>query len=322
MGDIGKKTIERNNIYQLIRNLNKYCNSTLIIYFFRVHTYQAALEGLVTFYIAQLWIVFSPYFSNRPLTNKEFFAFVIISLFLSTIVYAVYMIILYVNFIRTISASAKKIHETSTLSNLEKHHTIEHDFKITCIWTHIFGAILYGILGAVICYIYVRILDNDAIKMPILLIYKRLVVIGLVVGVFWNIQDYHADMRLNWPKLISDPIDLTDSERDIIEQKKFRHIITHAVLTISIMFAILVLITVFVYIICTDRSCPSNANPLFNGDFIQNAYVLLFGSILVLYTKTLFSLYYGEHSELYLPITDFGNPKEKRNRKQDCEMHE
>lgn len=299
-------------IYKVITRVNNGCNSENLIQFYRVHAYQGALEALLSFYVVQIWLLFSPYFLTDSLVagDTRFFYFIGTSFMLSIFIFVIYMLIVIVMFTRTINNNIPK--ETNVEIDLYiKYKKVKKEMRKTSRRIHIIGFLSYTIMAFLLSWVF-NFVTNEPYKNYLCFV----VTVGIICGFMWNFQDYFADNRLNFCSIFLEFSSLNKKQKIEIEEDLFKNTVVHAALSLGTLF--IVLFSVFMILKVVHNvpdDVPNNAQLLFEGNFIQNAYILLFISIIVIYAKTVFSLYYQKKEKvkkIYLSIDEFGKKEEKK----------
>ena len=142
-----------------------------------------------------------------------------------------------------------------------------------------------------------------------------MMITGTVSGAAWNILDYFADNRLNCLSIFKGFGEFNSETRQIIEKDLFSYTSIHTVISIVMFIMVFIMEVIIVNVIVKN---PNIITSWLDGNILQNAYILLFLTILTLYTKTVFALYNRKHertNQIYKPIIEFGineeNEKEK-----------
>jgi len=286
--------------YKYLKKIDNNCYFNNILYFYRVHVYQGALEALLSFYLLQVWLIFTPLLSdnaigggivngimngneNRIEYNVAFLLFVGRTITISLIIFMIYIITIINMFTRSIIDNIDYIDK-----NLENNALrIKKRFVRTSLKVHTVGVISYTITGFMIGIFFCLSTNQPFISKTTFII----LLIGFCCGTLWNIQDYFADNRLNCWAIYKELKDITEVEKEKLKSDSFKNTLIHGFL--SLLFLVVVMIAVLGFVKVAYLNKDSIQVGLFmEGGIFHNAYILLFLAILILYIKTVFDLYY------------------------------
>ena len=289
--DRGGRMMITKKILAMGIDLEKYCKFDNIIYFYRVHTFQAALEALLSFYLMQMWIVFTPIVSDTQLCvkNGQFIEFIISTLAMGLAVYLLYMIVLYLFFSSMIAKVTEKIEKYDNF--YKAYEKVHNRFKRASITMHCVGTTAYGLVSFLTVKIYSYVKKESVTDDR----YIMIVIIGVVIGILWNCQDYFADMRIDWSRVVKKLEKLKEKNENNFYTGIFNNTMRHGYLSFLIVVVAIFSVVSLAFNVVWESDI---AKGLVDGNFLQNAYVLIGLTILTMYIKTVFSLYYkGENSE-------------------------
>lgn len=290
-------------LYRFVVRVNKNCYSDNLIRFFKVHAFQGSLEAMLSFYLIQIWLVFSSNYwpHNMKDSNIKVLVFIISSFVISIFIFCFYMLIVITIFLFAVEENMSLLETYKNNLTFDHYRIIKENMTEASLIVHIFGCLSYIFTACIFSYIFTIVTGQ-------LLIHHLFFVegAGLIFGAIWNIQDYFADNRLNCIKIFKGFNKLENKDKAKIDLQVFKNTTAHTILSVLIFILVLSIALLMIIIIAYN---PVNAEPLLSeGNIIQNAYIILFLTILVLYAKTVFTMYNKKDKrkvQIYTPITEF-----------------
>ena len=302
--------------YTWICMLNKNCNIESLVFYYKVTTYRAFLEALITFYILEAFIIFSPHFlsidSNSippiMINDNELFALIMLPLAVAFVICLVYMLTFIIATLKEIGYKCNELSGENVNITAESYFSFEKPLKTRFIIMHILGVVAYIGVAKFIAFYFRYTLDPQIFVNYDVFTWK--IVLGCAIaGLIWNLQDFFADMRVNWSCILkcfnpSNDKGLKGKELNKVYKKKFCSFLVHSICSIV---TVLIIIGMIIALINSIRENGKNATRLFDGNFLESAYVLLFLSSVILYIKTLFTAYYkkNDNNKVYPFINEF-----------------
>lgn len=286
-----------NKLFDTIASINQSCYSDNIIRFFKVHVYQGALEAMLSFYLVQIGLIAIS--SNHILVDK-LILFVAISSAWSVMVFTCYIVLIIDLFLKAINKNVEFLNVKNPNITYEHFIEVKKKMKDTFLRVHKLGVISYTITALGIFATFYFVFDK---------VVFIILIVGFMCGVIWNFQDYFADNRLNCFNIFKKLSKITVDDKADTDKDNFKYTIIHTFISIVVFLVVLIIVCLMVLLISGD---PVKVEFLFGGTIIKNAYILLFLTIIGLYTKTVFSLYNKKEkreNQVYVPITDFGCSK-------------
>lgn len=285
-------------VYIESQELNKITYIDRIIYFLKVCTIRAFTEIFVTLYLAGAAIVFPPYFLDKDIKPELLLLLILLSLTTTLLVCTIYMIIL----IKSIREHIIKHYNELAQQEAVENRYIKFNNSMNAVFKNIhlggFAAYVVGsIVIAPLCFFNLK----EAKEWGVI---PFLISMAIIFGGLWNIQDYLADCRIDWGKLIKgERISVTKKDKNKIFREKHKAFLLHLFCCITNTFLIVICLVLLSFSINVDSS---NATDLLKS-IPDNAYILVFISIFAFHLKFIYKTYFDnkEENHIFVGFGDF-----------------
>lgn len=275
------------NSYHTLKRLNEDCYINNIFYYHKTNLIRAPLEAAITLYVSEFYILFTNIFNNttssslaQSINTKQMIIIILIpliyALFLCTF-YSVYLI--------------KKINKyfinNESLENL-KYEIIDNVFAKCAFKIHIVGTFSYLLSAFLLTYCY-YIVCNDVLIINSHFFVKLIAIVtfGLISGFLWNIMGYCSDRSIDWSRVYK--------KHHLVLQKtlkfqKFKYYYAHRVINIIILL-LYILLSMIAFLFIDENTINSN-----NWEFMY-LLITIFITLITLYSKQMYSLYFNENKK-------------------------
>lgn len=294
--------------FEKVSLISKRCIMKEFIHYHKGNVFQAPLEALLTFYLAEMIVFVSNLFVVTPLTSAQMLQVIFVPLIFSALVCIVYSIAMILKISTRLFDCLQEIDKLEGI--IEKYNAVDERFKDLFFRIHRLGAICYFLVSLFVSYFYLFVMNIDLKVTPITLVVS-ITLFGSFFGVVWNYAGFNGDRRVEWSQLLLEFSGIDAIQRTPIIKKKYKYFERQAK-THIMMIILILLITGF---------CVLNLNEYFYAEFdiflnkvraeIEVEVYYLFASLYVMamyfYIKFLASHFYNRYengSKIYVNIEE------------------
>ena len=295
-----KKKHSHIRISQFVRT-NKLLKNTKIDnlwYYICTNIVRAPLEALLSLYLAEAWMIFTPFFTtqSRAVTAKETIYMIFFPLAIASAVCLVYSlgacltVGIWAYFMQKNHLSNIENNDSNHVEKIVSYFYIDRIFGFVMGVVHVIGALCYGGISFWVAFNFSNTIFMNDLAFNHTKFILGVSIFGLALGTLWNIYGYHSDRRIDWSKIFFNFSSIKISQTDCIRLHKLKYYRNSLLYQVICCMAIIGFV---IYILLDFRLSLFNNMTVLSDILSYSAFLTLLITVITLYARQMIDMFYS-----------------------------